>query len=207
MFVEQAAGGISLQEIVREIEGIVATNTDLVLKLHETVAETLGRSLGEALGIDPADCVYCGRPKTDSDHFRAIVRGGRPSGYFHTPDNIVPACGSCNQSKGGLDWRAWMNGPAKGSPTTKKISDVSERTARLVNFEANAGAVQFSPDELRDIVSADLWDRYWKRLDALYEDMKAAQVESEVIRDRLQAAYEARSELRRTSPNHFGCES
>ncbi len=51
MFVEQAASGISLQEIVREIERIVATNTDLVLKLHETVAETLGRSLREALNV------------------------------------------------------------------------------------------------------------------------------------------------------------
>lgn len=50
-FVEQAAGGISLQEIVREVEGLVATNTELVLKLHDTVAETLGRSLREALSI------------------------------------------------------------------------------------------------------------------------------------------------------------
>jgi len=51
LFVEQAAGGISLQEIVREVEGLVATNTELVLKLHDTVAETLGRSLREALSI------------------------------------------------------------------------------------------------------------------------------------------------------------
>jgi hypothetical protein len=51
LFVEQAAGGVSLQEIIREIEGLVATNAELVLKLHDTVAETLGRSLSEALRI------------------------------------------------------------------------------------------------------------------------------------------------------------
>lgn len=51
LFVEQTAGGISLQEIVREIETLVATNAELVLKLHDTVAETLGRSLHEALGV------------------------------------------------------------------------------------------------------------------------------------------------------------
>jgi Putative PD-(D/E)XK family member, (DUF4420) len=51
LFVELAAGGISLQEIIREIEGLIATNADLVLKLHETVAETLGRSLHEALSV------------------------------------------------------------------------------------------------------------------------------------------------------------
>ena len=51
LFVEQVAGGISLREIVREIEELVATNTELVLKLHETVAETLGRSLHEALNV------------------------------------------------------------------------------------------------------------------------------------------------------------
>lgn len=51
LFAERAAGGISLQELIREIEALVATNTDLVMKLHDTVAETLGNSLQEALSI------------------------------------------------------------------------------------------------------------------------------------------------------------
>ncbi len=51
LFVEQVAGGISLREIIREIEELVATNTKYLLKLHDTVAETLGRSLHEALNI------------------------------------------------------------------------------------------------------------------------------------------------------------
>jgi hypothetical protein len=51
LFAERAAGGISLRELIREIEALVATNTDVVMKLHDTVAETLGSSLQEALGI------------------------------------------------------------------------------------------------------------------------------------------------------------
>jgi len=51
LFVEQAAGGVPLREIIREIEGLVATNAELVLKLHDTVAATLGRTLQEALGV------------------------------------------------------------------------------------------------------------------------------------------------------------
>lgn len=51
LFVEQAAGGISLREFIREIEGLVATNVELSLKLHDTVADTLGRSLNEAMKV------------------------------------------------------------------------------------------------------------------------------------------------------------
>jgi hypothetical protein len=51
LFVEQIAGGISLREIIRETEELIATNTELVLKLQETVADTLGRSLHEALKV------------------------------------------------------------------------------------------------------------------------------------------------------------
>jgi hypothetical protein len=51
LFVEQTAGGVSLRQVVREIETLVVTNFELVLKLHDTVADTLGRSLKEALSV------------------------------------------------------------------------------------------------------------------------------------------------------------
>lgn len=46
---EQAAGGSSLYSIVHQIEDRVSANVDLVLKLHETVAATLGASLNDGL--------------------------------------------------------------------------------------------------------------------------------------------------------------
>lgn len=49
-------------------------------------------------------CAYCERSgPLQMDHVVPIVRGGR-----HAPANIVPACRSCNSSKGGsfiVEWR------------------------------------------------------------------------------------------------------
>ncbi|MBK7930055.1 MAG: HNH endonuclease [Bryobacterales bacterium] len=56
----------------------------------------------QILGLDADDlrCAYCGDPFTEWDHFRPIVSGRRPTGYFSEIANLVPACGKCNQSKG-----------------------------------------------------------------------------------------------------------
>jgi hypothetical protein len=51
LFVERVGGGLSLRELIREIEALVATNADLLFKLHNTTAETLGSALQEALSI------------------------------------------------------------------------------------------------------------------------------------------------------------
>lgn len=55
-------------------------------------------------------CAYCGNPPSlfdtytvlHEEHFIAQINGG---GY--TPDNILPACQSCNLSKGERDPREW----------------------------------------------------------------------------------------------------
>ena len=46
---EQAAGGASLRSVINHIEARVSAHADLVLKLHETVAATLGASLNDGL--------------------------------------------------------------------------------------------------------------------------------------------------------------
>ena len=46
---EQAAGGAFLRAVVNQIEARVSAHPDLVLKLHETVAATLGTSLNDGL--------------------------------------------------------------------------------------------------------------------------------------------------------------
>lgn len=51
MFVERLPGGMSLRSLIREIESRIAAETDLVLKLHEVVAGTLGTSMSEALSL------------------------------------------------------------------------------------------------------------------------------------------------------------
>ena len=49
-------------------------------------------------------CAYCGRVAAlAQDHFVPVARGG---GY--TRRNIVPACSSCNNKKGGKDPQDWL---------------------------------------------------------------------------------------------------
>jgi 5-methylcytosine-specific restriction endonuclease McrA len=47
-------------------------------------------------------CAYCGDAATQRDHVIPLVRGGS-----HTLDNLVPACGPCNRSKGDKLLNEW----------------------------------------------------------------------------------------------------
>jgi 5-methylcytosine-specific restriction endonuclease McrA len=47
-------------------------------------------------------CVYCGRPATSVDHVVALARGGH-----EVETNLVPACASCNGSKGAKLLTEW----------------------------------------------------------------------------------------------------
>ena len=53
------------------------------------------------------ECAYCGRTmhkgeRLTRDHLEPVSSGGTT-----TQDNIVPACSSCNSSKGAAEWREW----------------------------------------------------------------------------------------------------
>src|SRR6266850_5675274 len=50
-------------------------------------------------------CVYCGEPAATWDHLFNNVKDSRFSGYGNRIFNLVPACRTCNESKGGKDWR------------------------------------------------------------------------------------------------------
>lgn len=80
-------------------------------------------------------CAYCGDKKSEWDHFRAVVKDRRPTGYITEIANLVPSCGKCNQSRGNKDWRQWMRGQARHSPTTRGVADIEQRIHRLEAFE------------------------------------------------------------------------
>jgi hypothetical protein len=51
-------------------------------------------------------CVYCGSSENLTlDHVNPKMRGGND-----TTHNVVPACRSCNQSKGSSHWLSWWVG-------------------------------------------------------------------------------------------------
>ena len=79
-------------------------------------------------------CAYCGAvdKPLQRDCVLAISRGGR-----YTLDNIAPACGSCNASKGNLEVTAWLR---------RKRFD--EGAFLLRHLEINAEFALRFPDEL-----------------------------------------------------------
>lgn len=156
------------------------------------VDEGAQTELYQRFGIDPDECIYCGSQKTDDDHLRPIVEKGRSSGYFHTIENIVPACGPCNQSKSGAQWRKWMEGNAAKSPTRQNVSGLSERIARLAAFAGAAERPVIAPGEMRDVVGAELWDRYWDRLAKIDELIGQAQRDADEIAPILACEFELR---------------
>lgn len=50
LFIEGSGGGQSLRELVAAIEAVLGGNDDLILKVQETIAESLGESLPTAMG-------------------------------------------------------------------------------------------------------------------------------------------------------------
>jgi 5-methylcytosine-specific restriction endonuclease McrA len=52
--------------------------------------------------LSSGTCVYCGAPGTTVDHVVPLARGG-----YEVESNLVPACGSCNSSKGARLLQEW----------------------------------------------------------------------------------------------------
>jgi 5-methylcytosine-specific restriction endonuclease McrA len=76
-------------------------------------------------------CAYCGDPHTEWDHLRSIIREKKPTGYITEIAILVPACGKCNQSKGGNHWRDWMLGSATRSPKTGGVANLDRKVMLL----------------------------------------------------------------------------
>jgi hypothetical protein len=125
---------------------------------------------GQQIGM--TNCVYCGGDSTDWDHLRPLVRGKRPTGYISSASNLVPACGPCNQSKSGADWRLWLGGNSTGAQKAKSKSGLKERIERLEKFDGDADV---NPIIISDLVEPEKLNAYWKKLDEIILQMKEAQ--------------------------------
>jgi hypothetical protein len=158
------------------------------------VDEAAQAALYKRFGINPDHCVYCGQTATDKDHFRAIVSDGLPSGYFHTEENIVPSCGPCNQSKGGSDWKAWMESiTAKNSPTRRNLEGTSDRIARLSAFAGTVDKPSLTMQEMREAAGEPLWDGYWAQLQEIGRLMDRAQQNADKICEALTNRFEKKT--------------
>jgi len=120
-------------------------------------------------------CVYCGDEAGTMDHFRPVIEtNGMPSGYCDDDWNIVPACLSCNSSKGNRHWLTFMLSSTPKSPTTRNIPYLARKITKLRKFE-HAG---------KQLVQT--WDvkKYRKKLEAMKTSLKGM---ASVHADRLRA--------------------
>jgi hypothetical protein len=136
------------------------------------------------LGMEPTDvrCAYCGDKATEWDHLRPLVAKRRPTGFISEIGNLVPACGKCNQSKGGSDWRKWILGKAKLSPTGRGLLDTADRVARLERYE------QWRPPtriDFESIIGGDQWEHYWSLCESVIDELRQCQEHADALRAKI----------------------
>jgi hypothetical protein len=124
-------------------------------------------------------CAYCGDRHTEWDHFRPLVQNKRPTGYISEIQNLVPACGKCNQSKGNSSWREWILSGAKLSPYTRGIKNITEIISRLDSFEKWSKPTKVEFDE---IVDPETWEEHWRNCDRIHQLMRESQILSDKIK-------------------------
>lgn len=133
------------------------------------------------LGMDKDDvrCAYCGDKSTEWDHFRPLVKDKQPTGYITEINNLVPACGKCNQSKGNKNWKDWMLSDATLSPKSRNIPNLDLLISRLSNFEKQSKPIKI---DIQSVIGEELWTEHWSNCEKLHKQMKDSQMLSDKIK-------------------------
>lgn len=132
--------------------------------------------LGQVGDVD-LTCVYCGRGAATWDHLENNVKGGRFSGFGHRIYNLVPACRTCNERKGGKPWRAFLS---------ERGATQSPRAAVLEAFAAKNAAESFGWAQIEKELP-DLAREYDRLRDEILERLRAADVVAAKIRAEVEA--------------------
>jgi hypothetical protein len=167
------------------IKGRSSSITAAFIQAIVPVVEPTEAEVDEAiriLGMKRGACVcaYCGDSRTEWDHFRPLVMNQRPTGYITEIANLVPACGKCNQSKGGKPWREWITGSARRSPKARGVSNLNEKISRLEQYEKWRAPQKI---DFVALVGAVLYDQHWGNWKELLELMDKAQKVAVTVRE------------------------
>jgi len=159
------------------ITGLFFTSLTPYIEPTETEVDEALAILGMRRGA--CVCAYCGDKKSEWDHFRAVVKDRKPTGYITEIANLVPACGKCNQSRGNKDWRVWMTGRAQHSPTARRIHDVQDRMARLEAYEAWGKPIKI---DYQSLAGNDEWRKHLAHLDEVLSLLEKAEQHASRLR-------------------------
>lgn len=91
-------------------------------------------------------CIYCGKEPNRWDHFHPVSRGGDT-----VPGNLVPACGSCDDSKGKKTLIEWADGRGKHKPDKAKLARIQQEVADYqthFRHKPREFDVKLTPDEM-----------------------------------------------------------
>jgi hypothetical protein len=140
------------------------------------------------LAADDLRCAYCGDAASEWDHFRPLISEQEPTGYISEIQNLVPACGKCNQSKGNSNWRTWLLGNAKLCPRVRCIADLEVRVECLDQFEMWRVPTKL---DIPGLIGGELWSQYRANWQQLLEAMRASQALSRELKVKLKMALDA----------------
>lgn len=116
-------------------------------------------------------CTYCMAKSSSVDHLNPLVNQSKFTGWGHVFGNLVPACGSCNQSKGGKPWREFV----------QEIGLPRAQIVRLEEYEQKAPQ-PISQEDLA-VFYPDLIDAYQRLRELSIDTLKAAQsLANEILR-------------------------
>lgn len=137
-------------------------------------------------------CSYCGDKCSEWDHLQPIIKNKKPTGFISEIQNLVPACGKCNQSKGNKNWFDWIMGNAKQSPFSRKIDNLDEKISCLKEFENWKKTTNI---DFKKIVGIEKWNEYENSYEKIISAMKESQIISTEIKEIIKQNSEIKKKL------------
>lgn len=167
-----------------KLTGRRSTLTGLFFTTLTPYIEPSAQEVDEALavlGMQSGKCVcaYCGDAKSEWDHFRAIVKDRKPTGYITELHNLVPSCGKCNQSRGNKPWRLWMLSDARHSPKSRGKANIDERMRCLEAYELWSKPVRL---DYQTIAGIEQWQQHVGNLEQVLRQLERAEELASTIR-------------------------
>lgn len=149
----------------------------------------------QKFGIDPAKpgCAYCGSPQTEWDHLFPMVEQSGWTGYFTELDNLIPACGKCNQSRGSRPFGAWMRGRAPMAPLQVfQLRDGMTPERAAAEVERRVAVIEaVVADRPPRRLSYEI-DALEQQLETCRHELSALLVRAQAIAGQLRARYQER---------------
>ena len=167
----------------------VRPNSNLIKNRLSTIRYEISKSLTQGPTIPAVNveqrktilaldgiCEYCRINKARTlDHLNPLIQKGYPSSYCGDEWNMIPACSSCNSSKGCSTIIEWLSSKAKQNPCLHL--ETSEKQATLEKWklyeklcDENCVRRSVNQDAIKDVY--DLTNRFLDILQTIVNEFR-----------------------------------